>query len=152
MARGSLGAAAALLLAALAGCADDQSAPDLAAAPGGSSPACADVVARAPQTVLDRTRTTPQAIGVAAWGEPPIVLQCGVDVADGPTSDPCYAVDGVDWINENPEAGDQPTAFVTYGRDPAVRVTVPGPREDATAALVDLAPAVSPLPASKRCD
>jgi hypothetical protein len=155
MTRGPLGVVAAallLLLAALAGCADDDSAPDLAAAPGGSSPACAEVVDRAPQKVLDRTRTTPQAGGVGAGGDPPIVLQCGVDVPDGPTSDPCFGVNGVDWIVDNPDATDQPATYVTYGRSPAVRVTVPGDRKVASGALVDLAPAVSPLPASKRCE
>jgi hypothetical protein len=144
--------AAALLLLAAAGCADDDSAPDLAAAPAGGSPACADVVKRAPDRVLDRERTTPQAVGVAVWGQPPIVLQCGVDVASGPTSDPCFTVDGVDWIIDNPDAEDRPATFVTYGRDPAVRVTVPGDRDEASGALVDLAAAVSPLPSSKKCE
>jgi hypothetical protein len=144
-------AAAALLLAVAAGCADDESAPDLAAAPGGNSPACADVVKRAPAKVLDHDRATPQAVGVAAWGQPPIVLQCGIDVDDGPTSDPCLTVQGVDWIVDNPDAEDQAATFVTYGRAPAVRVTVPGDRQDAPGALADLAPAVSPLPVSKKC-
>jgi uncharacterized protein DUF3515 len=144
-------AASALLLAALTGCADDDSAPDLAAAPKGGSPACADVVDRAPQKVLDLERSTPQAVGVAAWGTPPIVLQCGIDVDDRPTSDPCVSVDGVDWILDNPDAEDQPATLVTYGRDPAVRVTVPGDRQQALGALAELAPAVSPLPASKKC-
>jgi hypothetical protein len=49
---------------------------------------------------------TPQAVGVAAWGQPPIVLQCGIDVPDGPTSDPCFTVDGVDWIIDNPDGID----------------------------------------------
>ena len=142
---------AAVLLAVTAGCTGDDGAPDLAAAPGGSSQACAGVVDRAPQTVLDRTRTTPQAVGVAAWGDPPIVLQCGVDVPDGPTSDPCITVDGVDWTIADPDAEDRAATYVSYGRDPAVRVTVPGDRGEASGALVDLAAAVSPLPATKKC-
>jgi hypothetical protein len=146
-----LAAASALLVVSTAGCTDDDSAPDLAAAPDGGSQACADVVKRAPQKVLDHARTAAQVVGVAAWGEPPIVLQCGIDVPGGPTSDPCITVDGVDWIIDNPDDDDQAAAFVSYGRDPAVRVTVPGDRSAATDALVDLAPAVSPLPASKKC-
>ena len=52
----------------------------------------------------------------------------------------------------HPESGSPVLAFVTYGRSPGVRVTVPGDRQEATAALVDLAPAVSPLPTTKRCN
>jgi hypothetical protein len=148
--RPRLTAAAALVLAALAGCGGDDE-PDLSAAPGGGTPACASLVGRVPDTVLDRTRSTPQAAGVAAWGDPPIVLRCGVDAPGGPTSDPCIAVDGVDWLWENEDAEDEPASFLSYGRTPAVRVTVPGPREDASGALVDLGPAVAPLPAAERC-
>jgi len=144
--------AAALVLATLAGCSGgDGDEPDLSAAPGGGSPACAALVGRVPGTVLDRTRSTPQAAGVAVWGDPPIVLRCGVDAPAGPTSAPCLVVDGVDWLLENADANDDPASFLSYGRTPAVRVTVPGARQDATGALVDLAPALAPLPAAKRC-
>jgi hypothetical protein len=140
-----------MLAAAVAACSDGGGTPDLAPAPGAGTPACADVVDRAPQRVLDRERATPQALGVAAWGDPPIVLQCGVEPAEGPSSDPCLAVDGVDWLLTNPDDEDAPAAFVTYGRSPGVRVTVPGNRQEANGALVDLAPAVSPLPVTKQC-
>ena len=149
--RSRLSAAAGLLLAALAGCTRGGDEPDLSAAPGGGTPACAALVARVPGTVLDRARSTPQAAGVAAWGDPPIVLRCGVDAPAGPTSDPCLTVQGVDWLLENPDAPDEPASFLSYGRTPAVRVTVPGSREDAAGALVDLSPAVAPLPAAKHC-
>jgi hypothetical protein len=144
--------AAALLVAALAACSDNDGTTDLAAAPLGSSPECAAVVDRAPQKVLDRGRTDAAAVGVAVWGDPPIVLQCGVELAAGPTSDPCLTVKGVDWLWDNPDDDDAPAAFVTYGRSPGVRVTVPGDRSQATGALVELAGAVSPLPVSKRCE
>ena len=140
-----------MLVAAVGACSDDAGTTDLAAAPGGSSPECRGVVDRAPQKVLDRERTTPQAAGVAVWGDPPIVLQCGVELAAGPTSDPCFTIDGVDWLLDNPDDEEAAAAFVTYGRSPGVRVTVPGDRGEATGALTDLAGAVAPLPASKRC-
>ena len=143
--------AAALLTVAVAGCSDDGDTADLAAAPDGGSQACAGVVDRAPAKVLDRERATPQPVGMAAWGDPPIVLQCGVTLDEGPTSDPCLAIEGVDWLLDNPGDEDRPAAFVTYGRSPGVRVTVPGDRQEATGALVDLAGAVSPLPVAKRC-
>jgi hypothetical protein len=148
--RATLAVTAAAFLAVATGC-GDADAPDLAPAPGGNTPACAGVVDRAPRTVLDRARTTPQAVGVAAWGDPPIVLQCGIDAPGGPTSDPCVTVNGVDWIIQDPDAEDRAATFVTYGRDPAVRVTVPGDRDEASGALVDLATAVAPLPVTKKC-
>jgi hypothetical protein len=146
--------AGALVLAALAGCSGDgdDAGTDLSAAPGGGSQPCTALVERVPGTVLDRTRSTPQAAGVAVWGDPPIVLRCGVDAPAGPTTAACLTVEGVDWLWENPDATDEPVSFLSYGRTPAVRVTVPGARETATGALVDLAPALAPLPASKRCE
>jgi hypothetical protein len=148
--RPRLTAAAALALAALAGCTGGDE-PDLSAAPGGGTPACTALVSRVPGTVLDRTRSTPQAAGVAAWGDPPIVLRCGVDAPAGPTSVPCLTIDGVDWLLENPDDAGEAASFLSYGRTPAVRVVVPGARDEASGALVDLAPAVTPLPAAKRC-
>jgi Protein of unknown function (DUF3515) len=143
-------ALAAMLVAAIAACSDD-GATDLAAAPLASSPECAAVVDRAPQKVLDRGRAEAEAVGVAVWGDPPIVLQCGVELPAGPTSDPCYTIEGVDWLWNNPDDEEAPAAFVTYGRSPGVRVTVPGDRARASGALAELAGAVSPLPATKRC-
>jgi hypothetical protein len=145
-------AAVAAAAVVLAGCTGGGDEPDLSAAPGGGTPACTALVGRVPGTVLDRSRSTPQAAGVAVWGDPPIVLRCGVDAPAGPTSNPCVTVDGVDWLLENPDTTDEPASFLSYGRTPAIRVTVPGARQDAAGALVDLAPAVTPLPAAKRCE
>ena len=61
------------------------------------------------------------------------------------------ANDAVDWLLDNPDDEEAPATFVSYGRSPGVRVTVPGDRQQATGALVDLAAAVAPLPVSKRC-
>jgi hypothetical protein len=134
----------------LAAC-DGNSPSDLAPAPGAGTPACAGVLERAPERVLDRDRSEQQAVGVAAWGDPPVVLQCGVDLPAGPTSDPCMTVNGVDWIVDNADDEEAPATFLSYGRSPGVRVTVPGERQRAADALVDLGPAVAPLPASKHC-
>ena len=75
----------------------------------------------------------------AAWGDPAVVLRCGVDrpAALTATSE-VLEVDGVEWFLE-----ERPTAFVftTVGRTPYVQVRVPAatPRERAVAPLVDLA-------------
>jgi hypothetical protein len=109
-------------------------------------------VGRVPGSVLGRERSEPQASGVAVWGDPPVVLRCGVDVPAGPSNAPCLTVDGVDWLWENADDDSDPASFVTYGRTPAVRVVVVGgDRQDASNALVDLKSAVAPLPASKHC-
>lgn len=83
------------------------------------------------------------------WGSPGIVLRCGVEPV-GPTTLPCLEINGVDWVVD--DAGD-PIRFLTYGREPAVEVLVPTEygRENASGALVDLEPAVSPLPQNRRC-
>jgi hypothetical protein len=140
-------AAAALLAAACSG--SGTGGPDVDAAPGGSDPACADVVQRAPTSVLEKGRVQVDVVGAAVWGDPPIVLRCGV-TAPGPSADPCLNVNGVDWLYDD---DGEDARFVSYGRRPAVEITVPGSygREAAPAALVDLATAVSPLPASGRC-
>jgi hypothetical protein len=99
-----------------------------------------------PDTVggLERRGTTSQATD--AWGqEYTIVAKCGLDVPP-PTTDPCVTIDtagySVDWI-----VHDGPHAWVatTYGRNPAVEVTVPKIRADA--AINDLLAALTP-PAS----
>jgi hypothetical protein len=90
----------------------------------------------------DRRDTSPESAQTAAWGDPAVVLRCGVGRPAGltPTSQ-VLEVDGVDWfLVERPDA----FVFTTTGRRAYVEVRVPGstPREQATAPLVDLAEAV----------
>lgn len=105
----------------------------------------------APDRVLDQPRVAAgePVAGVVSWGSPAIVLRCGATEV-GPTTLPCIAVDGVDWVVD--DAGD-PIRFVTYGRSPALEVFVPLEygRENATGALVDLAGIATDLPASRSC-
>jgi hypothetical protein len=60
-------------------------------------------------------------------------------------------VDGVDWVVVA-DGGDG-VRFVSYGLRPALEVWVPAGygRENATAALVDLASAVAGLPVTRTC-
>lgn len=96
------------------------------------SPACQRVAAHWPATVggLEPRVTAVQSVGVAAWGEPPVVARCGKN-PPGPTTDPCIDVSGVDWVATELEDG---TMFTTFGRDPAVEVLVPS--EHGTAPLL----------------
>jgi hypothetical protein len=136
--------AAALLLA---GCARGPS-----AAPRAADPACAAALAAAPASVLGQGRTPIAVPGALGWGDPQIVLRCGLP-GRGPTTDPCLDVDGVGWVLGDPNA--DPVVFTLYGHDPTVDVRVPAAygRTSASGALVGLGPVARALPANDRtCD
>ena len=103
---------------------------------------CARVTAALPQSVAgqDRRATTPQG-PTAAWGDPPIVLRCGVPrpAALTPTSQ-LLTVDGVDWFAEPLTGG---YLFTTYGREANVEVAVPAAYAPESGPLADLAAAVA---------
>jgi hypothetical protein len=112
------------------------------AAPQASDAACTRVLAALPATVLGKARTPLQVAGAAAWGEPAIVLRCGL-AALAPTTLPCLSVDDTDWVVD---ADHDPIVFGSFGRAPAVEVRVPASygRDSAVAALTDVS-AVSRL-------
>jgi hypothetical protein len=138
----------------LAGCAP---APvTVAPAPSASDPVCAEVLLRAPGELAGSARRTTTSQASRAWGDPPIVLRCGVE-PPGPSPERCVGIDpgpglAVDWLALEAEAT---WTFVTYGRLPAVEVVVPKAAlpggTQPTAPLVDLAPAVAVTAAERRC-
>ena len=135
-----------LLAALLAGC--STGAP--AAAPSATTAACTAALARLPSRVLDRARSALDVAGAAAWGDPQIVLRCGLP-EPGPTSLDCLSVDDVDWVVD---LRADPLVFTTFGRAPAVEVRVPTSygRQNASAALADLADVARALPkTAHRC-
>jgi hypothetical protein len=136
--------AAGILTAALAGCAPGSSGAQLAPAPRAGDAACVAALATLPTMVLGHTRTPIDVTGAAAWGEPPITLRCGLP-EQPPSPDRCLTIGDIDWVID--DAGD-PIVFTTYGRSPAAQVRVPlhYRRENATAALVDLATVAGSLP------
>jgi hypothetical protein len=91
----------------------------------------------------DRRDTEPASDRTAAWGNPALVLRCGVPRPAGlsPTSE-VIEVNGVGWFLAERKAA---YVFTTVGRRTYVEVRVPAstPREQATAPLADLAEAVS---------
>jgi hypothetical protein len=100
--------------------------------------ACRDLVADLPTTVLgeDRVEVEGDTAYGAAWGDPAIVLTCGVDAVDTRDAPPCLMADGVGWIVV--EEGDDDTVFVADGYEPRVRVVVPddyAPEADAVTEL-----------------
>ncbi len=108
--------------------------------------ACADLVATVPGVVADEPRreTSGNPLG-AAWGDPAIVLRCGVgEPADYDPFAGCQRVNGVDWFvpTEQIEDQDLDAVLTTIGRTPAVELVVPADLRPPLTALVDLAAAV----------
>ncbi|MGO1317155.1 MAG: DUF3515 domain-containing protein [Cellulomonadaceae bacterium] len=145
---GAGAAAGALLL--LGGCAPTVSVP---VAPHAADPVCAQIVLAVPDQLgaLPKIATASQA--TAAWGpqDQAITLRCGVEVP-GPTTDRCQAVTDasgleVDWLVV--ETDDGGWRFTTYGRSPAVEVTVPP--ETSTSPVDLLNRAVSAAEQTRRC-
>jgi len=134
------------LVLGLTGCGSD-GAPK--PGPDAGTAACTALLQRLPDRVLDRPRTDLAVAGAAAWGDPAIVLRCGVPPT-GPTTDPCSEVNGVDWTFSETK---KVFRFVSFGRTPAVELTLPTSIDRTTApgALVDLADAVKPLPKTAGC-
>jgi hypothetical protein len=105
--------------------------------------ACRGLVAALPDRVSDQERreTSGNPLG-AAWGDPAIVLRCGVRrPADQDQFAACQTVDGIDWFAPESASTDQSSDVVltTIGREPRVEVVVPAELRPPAATMVDLA-------------
>lgn len=131
---------------ALAGCAPTVA---LDPAPDATNPECAEMIVRLPRAVADQDIRETNAQATAAWGDPAsVLLRCGITIP-GPTSLPCYNINGVDWIEDE---SDKPSfRFVTYGRDPATEVIIDSTSVSGGTALIDLADVISVVPQTKKC-
>jgi hypothetical protein len=103
---------------------------------------CARLAAALPDS-LDghaRRKTTPRSVTTAAWGDPPIVMRCGVGVpaAYSPVSEQ-YVINGVAWLPERLTKG---FLFTTVGRVPGVELAVPDHYQPEINPLTDLATVV----------
>lgn len=123
------------------GSVDDPLAVPAAEAPGAGTPACAALAAALPDQLGGLPRRTiehgddPSLTGVAAWGEPAVILRCGVPT---PIELTCSAavqeVDGVAWL---PLSIGGDTTYLVVDRAVRVALTVPdsltstGPWQDA---------------------
>ena len=108
--------------------------------PDGGGSGCARLATRLPTELdgRDRRDTDPPSPRTAAWGDPAVVLRCGVGRPAGLTGSEVVVVDGVGWV-----LAERARAYVFTSSDLAtyVEVSVPRstPRTAATAPLVDLA-------------
>ena len=108
--------------------------------------ACAGLVGALPDHVSDQSQrgTKGSELG-AAWGDPAIVVRCGVGKPAGyDRFAGCQTINGVDWFVPERMVADQDLDVVltTIGRTPAVELTVPAKWRPPAAALVDVAAAV----------
>ncbi|WCC79134.1 DUF3515 domain-containing protein [Cutibacterium equinum] len=115
---------------------------------GSASAGCQAVMADLPRTVAGADLKDHDAT-VATWGDPSIVLRCGVDKPAGlePTSR-CDVINDVGWFAEQIDDG---WRFTTIGRADNVEVTVPTTYSPQADALVDLSAAVKHTPTVHAC-
>lgn len=104
-----------------------------------ADPACTPFLASLPVTVVgERMReTVPRDATAAAWGDPPIVVRCGVNSpAALESTSGLIDVESITWF---PEPLSNGTLFTTVGRTPRIEVTVPRDFAPEVNVLVDLA-------------
>ena len=138
--------AAVVLSGLLAGCTGsvEIDSPDVGAR---TRSACARFLDVVPEKVSGerQRRTEPNDALGAAWGDPPIVVTCGVKM---PTEfdefSPCEEVDGVGWFI--PESAytepDEDVSITTIGWSPAVRIDLPPDYRPPADVLVEIGAAV----------
>lgn len=108
----------------------------------GAQRACAALVEALPEVVDDAVRrdVEPAQPGLAAWGQPPIILRCGVEQPAG--LDPTMAVLEVGGVGWRSLGGDGGTFFYLDGADVEVEVAIPDDYAPEAQVLLDLADAV----------
>jgi hypothetical protein len=101
---------------------------------------CKALLADVPRSVADQDNVDVAGRIAAAWGDPPIILRCGVEKPDALTpSSRCFEVSDVGWLAETTADG---YLFTTIGRAFHVSVEVPKAYDPAADALADLASTV----------
>jgi hypothetical protein len=106
--------------------------------------ACTAVLAALPATLDGHQRrdvTEPARSSARAWGDPAIVVRCGVDrpASYTPTGD-CLVIDDIEWYVEPATGG---TIFTVVGADPRVEVSVPAAYSPPSDVLVDVGNAIA---------
>jgi hypothetical protein len=108
-----------------------------------SAQVCAGLADSLPDTLTDQgiRATEPESPLTSAWGDPAIVLRCGVPRPDALTrTSQLVSVNGVDWFAEELTEG---YIFTTYGRQVFVEVTVPDDYDPEIGPVTELSSAVA---------
>ncbi|WP_328750801.1 DUF3515 domain-containing protein [Streptomyces sp. NBC_00285] len=142
-----LGLPAFALLITVAGCssADDDASAVVPSPGAGVAKSCRELDRVLPSKADGQNRRDPEPASAltAGWGDPAIILRCGVvrpSKMDDPEADG-VEVDGVGWLLEKQDDGS--FRFTTTLRKAYVEVTIPRSRTgNGMAPLVDLAPAI----------
>jgi hypothetical protein len=97
-----------------------------------------------------RRDTTPSSTRTAAWGDPPVVLRCGVARPKAlKRTSQLNTVNGVDWLVEDRDGGH---VFTSVNRAVYVEITVPAGHDPQVGPLVDVAPAMQYVPVRPEFD
>ena len=131
----------------LAGCGGTVEVPPSADdLPAAQREACEDLVEALPESVgdLPREEVSGNPLG-AAWGDPPVVLRCGVgSPADFTPISTCQEINGVLWFVPEGQVTDQAqdVRATSMGTLPRVDVTVPAELRPPQGILTDLSDAL----------
>ncbi|HEX6246248.1 MAG TPA: DUF3515 domain-containing protein [Nocardioidaceae bacterium] len=114
---------------------------------GADERTCRRLVQALPDSVDDaeRVEVDPPEAPAGAWGDPPIVLRCGVpmpeDFDDYAT---CHETNGIGWFIPDEQMSGEATeiTMTTIGRDVNVEVTLPPEHWPPANAMVDLSEAI----------
>jgi hypothetical protein len=135
-----------LAAASLAGCADEPVTLDSPLISVEDQATCDEFLDALPRRLAgeERRKVNPAAALGRAWGDPAIVVRCGVDApADFDPTSPCEVADGVGWYFPEEQFDDQDAdlVFTAVGFRPIVSVEVPGDYrpEGSAAAIAELA-------------
>lgn len=133
----------------LGGCSDGGAAVavDVPVSSGDIGALCDRMEQALPSKVDDAERrdTTPETARTAAWGDPPVVLRCGVGRPEGLTiTAQLNTVNGIDWLVEPTPGGGH--VFTSVGRAAYVEIVVPAEHDPQVGPLVDLAAAMQFIP------
>ncbi|MFE0187284.1 DUF3515 family protein [Streptomyces sp. NPDC059008] len=120
------------------------------AAPFAENSVCRGLDGDYPGRLAGQERTTTDVAGAAVWGDGAIILRCGLPTPK-PSTDPCVTADGVDWVLRSAKGTDTSKTIVTYGRSPAVEVTMDASVKAPDAVMIDLARLVKPIRQVKKC-
>ncbi|MDA2988586.1 MAG: hypothetical protein O2815_05845 [Actinomycetota bacterium] len=101
---------------------------------------CEPVLSASPIRLLGELQreTTPRNAAAIAWGDPPIVLACGID-HEVPADAQVITIEGIDWVAEETDTG---TVFTTLSLVPTIQLRVPANYRPEVDAVVEITPAL----------
>lgn len=118
------------------------------AAEDAAHPDCAEVMLSLPEEIAEfpLRETTSQA--TAVYGDPSaVVIRCGV-APPGPSTEHCVTAEGVDWLAIEREEDWQ---LISYGREPAIEVTLDIERVASSTAMVALGGSAEHVEQTREC-